>query len=164
MATHIKGFAAQLGMSLSNEDVFGEGYHTNGQEALSRRHFELRLIGATFQTQTQDFDGDSNLIKDEMINENIDHNFAPAEFFKNGVAIPVRTMSKEETATAVAELAAAGFGSDSDHPYWNGVYSYDEMTDTLRFHQMGQATALVYEARKLNDGYIPYPAADEPIK
>lgn len=164
MATHIKGFSSQLGMALSNEDVFGEGYQMNGQEALSRRHFELRLIGATFQTQALELDEQSVLIKDDSINEDIDHSFLPAEYFKNGVTIPVRTMSPEEQTTAAAELVAAGFCSDNSHPYWNGAYSYDEATDTLRFHQMGQATALVYEARKVNDGYIPYPVADEQIK
>lgn len=162
MATSIKGFKQKLGLTeLSNEDVFGEGYANGTQEALSKRHFELRLIGATFQGQTTVFEDDTPLILDDAILDNAEHNYLPAETYKNGVAILPRTASLEEQEEPGKILADIGFCSDKAHPYWNGSYSYDEATDTLRFTKMGQSTALVYEARKLNDGYIPYPTINE---
>ena len=164
MATSIKKFKEKLGLTeLSNEDVFGEGYANGMQEALSKRHFELRLIGATFQGQTTVFEDDTPLILDDAILDNAEHNYLPAETYKNGVAILPRTASLEEQGEPDKILADIGFCSDKAHPYWNGSYSYDEVTDTLRFTKMGQSTALVYEARKLNDGYIPYPTINEII-
>lgn len=164
MATSIKKFKEKLGLTeLSNEDVFGEGYANGMQEALSKRHFELRLIGATFQGQTTVFEDDTPLILDDAILDNAEHNYLPAETYKNGVAILPRTASLEEQGEPGKILADIGFCSDKAHPYWNGSYSYDEVTDTLRFTKMGQSTALVYEARKLNDGYIPYPTINEII-
>lgn len=164
MATSIANFKKRLGLTeLSNEDVFGEGYANGTQGALSKRHFELRLIGATFQGQTSTFDDDTPLILDDAILDNAEHNYLPAETYKNGIAILPRTASLEEQEEPGKLLAKIGFCSDQAHPYWNGAYSYDEATDTLRFTKMGQSTALVYEARKLNDGYIPYPTINELI-
>ena len=158
MQTTIKNFSKQLGMVLSNEDVFGKDYDKGSQTAPSTRTFELRLLGATYQSQSSD--DIPSLIKDEDIDWTIEHSERPSKYYRDGISIPTDKDTDADVHQAETELVNCKFYSDTAHPYWNGPFTYDESTDTLSFTKMGQSTALIYMARKINNGYLPYPAKD----